>query len=198
MIRGVRARRAVPRRDDQATVLENPVELATHTVLLVRLLMRAVDRHAHDLQPGADEVLGSCGIERQAEVRAQARGQALRGRLGDHREQVVVQERLAPVVELDLPEPIAQLGQEAAIETQRQRCRGAADLTGAREAVGTLQVTGARRFDAQPCGHTARNGLDPVVLPGQKPQVAQAPPGGPGALEQGRARELPRQVGRDR
>ena len=103
---------------DEAAVAKDEVELAVYAVLLVDLLPRTVDRHAEDFQPGADQRLRAPGVERYAEVGAENRRDSSCGRLRDHRDELLVEQWLAPVVELDLPQRIAELGEDPAVKGQ--------------------------------------------------------------------------------
>ena len=58
------------------------------------------------------------GVERYAEVGAENRRDSSCGRLRDHRDELLVEQWLAPVVELDLPQRIAELGEDPAVKGQ--------------------------------------------------------------------------------
>src|SRR5262249_3892242 len=149
----------------EAAVPEHHVEHAADAILLVRLLPRTVDRYAEDVQTGRDERLGALRVERNAEVGADLRRDSAPPGVRDHRHRLAVQERLTPVVQLDLPEVVAQLVEESPVEIARHRTARPSDLTRPREAMRAREVAGTGRLHAELHGIAPQPGLRPERLP---------------------------------
>src|SRR5439155_25259625 len=122
-----------------------------------RLLPRAANGAAADLEPGANHRVGALRGEREAEVRGECRLDARTMRFLDHRDEVPGEQRLAPVVELDLEEIGPELVQQLSVELEAHVRPRATVLADAGEAGGTLEVANVRRFDVELDGSAAES-----------------------------------------
>ena len=179
----------------ERAVAQDECQVAPHTILLVALLARAVDRDAEDRQPRSDEALGRRLVEPQAEVRAEERGDAALVRVADHLVDVLHQQRLAPVAELDLPQRVAQLVEQPPVVLHRHAGLGAAGLTQPGEACRAAQVADVPWLDRELDGQRRKPGRESSVGPPGAVQVHEALRSDLGAGVVRQVEQAPRGVG---
>ena len=78
-------------------------------------------------------------------------------------------------MELDLPEVVSELDEQPPEERERQRRAWPTDLAGTGEAMGAGEIAGAGGFDAKSQRIASQRGPVALPLPGDTPEVDEAP-----------------------